>query len=292
MNNTIAITDPEYPKNLLNIYDPPENLYIKGSFLSQDSKSIAIVGTRKPTHYGLSVAKKLAYELASLGITIVSGLALGVDTEAHKGALEANGRTIAVIGTGLNIIYPPENAQLTDQIISSGAVVSELTPDTAPANWTFPRRNRIISGLSVGVIVIEGGYKSGAMITAKLALEQGREVFAVPGNIESENSKGPHWLIKQGAKLTENIDDVLDELTHLINIPSSERKINPAKEIDYSAITLEEQLVLKQISREPISVDKISYLSGLEISKILVLISQLEIKRFIKRLAGNTFVLC
>ena len=215
----LTLDDEEYPKSLRNIYDPPPVIYLKGDFLPQDQKAIAIVGTRKATSYGLDAARKLAFQLAQMGITIVSGLALGIDTAAHAGALEAKGRTIAVLGSGVDQVFPASNKKLAEEIILNGAVVSEFSLGQMPETWTFPQRNRIISGLSVGVIMVEGHYDSGAMITAKLALEQGREVFAVPGNIGLDQTKGPHWLIKQGAKLVESVEDVLEELKH--QIPNS-----------------------------------------------------------------------
>ncbi|MBI5700733.1 DNA-protecting protein DprA [Candidatus Saganbacteria bacterium] len=286
----IGLDDDNFPKLLKEIHDPPKKLYLKGNLLPQDERSIAIVGTRKPSHYGLSIAKRFAYELSNLGITIVSGLAVGIDTTAHNGALEAKGRTIAVLGTGISVIYPYENKELYQKIIESGAVVSELQVDQKPANWTFPRRNRIISGLSLGTIVIEGGYKSGAMITAKLALDQGREVFAVPGNIESELSKGPHWLIKQGAKLVENIDDILDELSHIIGIERQKENDGPIIQIDHSQLSFEENLILKEVSKIPVQIDSIVHNSNLNTSQVLVLLSQLEIKGIIRQLPGKLFV--
>ena len=207
-----SLEDDEYPKLLKNIYDPPPVLYVKGEGFSPDAKTLAIVGTRKASHYGKEIAKKLAFELASLGITVVSGMALGIDTAAHAGALAANGKTIAVFGCGVDVIYPFSNRELARKIESSGAVVSEFPMGTGVDKGHFPRRNRVIAGLSLGVIVVEGHYDSGAMITAKYALDEGREVFAVPGNVELDQSKGPHWLIKQGAKLVESVDDVLEEL--------------------------------------------------------------------------------
>ena len=212
----LASDDPAYPLSLKNIHDPPPLLYIRGDLRPEDSQAIAIVGTRRATAYGLETAGKLAYELAQRGLTIVSGLALGIDAAAHEGALRAGGRTIAVLGSGIDKIAPLTNLALAGRIEQQGAIVSEFPLGLEPERWTFPQRNRIISGLSLGVIVVEGHYDSGAMITAKQALEQGREVFAVPGNIGLDQSAGPHWLIKQGAKLVETVDDVLEELKYQI----------------------------------------------------------------------------
>ena len=290
----LALDDDEYPKNLLQINDPPPIIYKKGTIVKKDEKALAIVGTRKASHYGLSVARRLASEIASLGITIVSGMAYGIDTAAHEGALGAGGRTFAVLGCGVNVVYPPENFELAKKIIETGCLISEFSPDDPVENWKFPARNRIISGLSLGTIVIEGGYKSGAMITAKLALEQGREVFAVPGNIEFEQSKGLHWLIKQGAKLIEGIDDILDELTHVLNILPSvlgKKEQNKKEEKDYTTLSFDEHNLLKYISFEPIHIDEIIKQAEVDISKALVLLSQLEMKKFIRQLPGKLFIL-
>jgi len=286
----LCLGDEDYPEILKNIHDPPAVIYIKGQLLPQDKKAIAIVGTRVPTPYGLRVAGRLASELSQLGITIISGLALGIDAQAHEGALEANGRTLAVLGSAVDEIFPRQNQKLAERIIENGALVSEFVLGTKPDHWTFPQRNRIISGLSLGTIVIEGGYKSGAMITAKLALEQGREVFAVPGNVELEQSKGPHWLIKQGAKLTESIDDVLEELKHVISVrPVS--SVNSVEKPDYSNLSDDEKQVIGLLSKEPRHIDELSRLSGLEISKIATPLLSLELKRLIKPLPGKYFIL-
>jgi DNA processing protein len=207
--------DGGYPSLLLPLADPPVLLYTAGSLLPQDDLAIAIVGTRQATSYGRRLAYTLAKELAKHGITVVSGLARGIDGAAHAGALAGGGRTIAVLGHGLNIIYPADHRELSEQIKESGALVSEFSLATEPAAYFFPRRNRIISGLSLGVIVVEGKNDSGALITADCALEQGREVFATPGEIGRPQSEGPHTLIQQGAKLVTNIDDVLEEIPAL-----------------------------------------------------------------------------
>ncbi|MCQ9208506.1 MAG: DNA-processing protein DprA [Omnitrophica bacterium] len=212
---TLRITDKDYPANLKHIYDPPATVYLKGELILEDNIAIAIVGSRRATPYGLKNAKSLAFELAARGITVVSGLARGIDSAAHRGALEAKGRTIAVLGSGLNVIYPHENERLAEEIAKSGAVISEFQQDVGPQRYHFPRRNRIISGLSLGVVVVEAAQKSGALITANCALEQGREVFALPGKIDSWTSRGTHDLIKQGAKLVESIEDIIEELEPL-----------------------------------------------------------------------------
>jgi DNA processing protein len=222
-NNITVITDRDesYPENLFNIYDRPPLLYIKGNLQKEDI-NIAIVGSRLASTYGKFITERISRELAMKGITIVSGMARGIDSAAHRGAIAAQGRTVAVLGCGLDIIYPPENKNLFSDIVQNGAVISEYPPQTQPLSAHFPARNRIISGISYGVVVVEAGEKSGSLITARLALEQGREVFAVPGSIDSVGSRGTNKLIKQGAKLIENIDDILEDI-----LPQLDRK--PAK---------------------------------------------------------------
>ncbi|MFA5840331.1 MAG: DNA-processing protein DprA [Candidatus Margulisiibacteriota bacterium] len=282
-----------YPKSLLNIYDPPSILYCKDGLVEQDQKAIAIVGTRRASHYGLEIAKKLAAELSALGFTIISGMALGIDTAAHEGALQAGGRTIAVLGTGVDVIYPPSNKNLYHSIVEKGAVVSELLPGTAAEQWTFPRRNRIISGLSLGVIVVEGHYDSGAMITAKCALDQGREVFAIPGQIGIDQSKGPHWLIKQGAKLVETIDDILEELNFQIpihnfqTIPNNQTLISKP---DYLNLSVDEQKIVATLSLDPKYIDNIAHESGMPISQVSSLLMMLEMNKAVRQLSGKYYV--
>jgi len=208
----ITFQDDEYPFLLKQIPDPAPVLYIKGEFKPQDKLSIAVVGCRQASFYGLECSNNFSFQLAELGITVVSGLARGIDTWAHKGALKAGGRTIAVLGSGFGFIYPKENRDLVEEIALNGAVISEFPCQMKPLSFNFPRRNRIISGLSLGVLVIEAGKRSGALITARFALEQGREVFCIPGRYDSFNSFGTNTLIKEGAKLVLNIEDILEEL--------------------------------------------------------------------------------
>lgn len=288
---TFVLGDEEYPVNLVNIYDPPPVLYVRGDIFKADQKALAIVGTRRASRYGLEFARKMARELASAGITIVSGLASGIDTAAHRGALEAKGRTIAVFGCGVDVIFPADNRELAKQIELSGALVSEFPLGRPTSKSNFPRRNRIISGLSLGVIMVEGHYDSGAMITAKEALEQGREVFAVPGNVELEQSKGPHWLIKQGAKLVESVEDVLEELKFQITnnksqaIPKSQlTKIKPAN------LSPEEDKIFSSLSIEPKHLDVIAADTGLLVHQVSSLLMVLEIKRVVRQLPGKMFV--
>jgi len=209
--NIVTYQDEYYPAKLINIYDRPPFLYVQGSLIKDDI-NIAIVGSRIASTYGKYTTEKISRELAGKGLTIVSGLARGIDSAAHRGALFAGGRTIAVLGSGLDVVYPPENKKLFADIIQTGAVISEFPPGTPPRSANFPSRNRIISGISYGVLVVEAGEKSGSLITARLALEQGREVFAVPGSIDASNSRGTNKLIKQGAKLIENADDIVEEI--------------------------------------------------------------------------------
>ncbi len=206
----ISILDEDYPKDLKNIPDAPVILYIKGG-LNNSSLNIAVIGSRKASSYGLSTAKRISSQLASLGVTVISGMARGIDSAAHEGALEVSGQTVAVLGSGLLNIYPPENIKLAKQISQNGAVISEFSLRTPPLRENFPRRNRIVSGLSRGVVVVEAAQRSGALITADLALDQGRDVFAVPGEVDSPTSYGTNYLIKQGAKLIDSAEDVLEE---------------------------------------------------------------------------------
>ena len=212
---TLHFQDKDYPTNLRYVYQPPATIYLEGSIIAQDQIAIAIVGSRRATDYGLNNAERIGFELASRGIAVISGLARGVDSAAHRGALRAKGRTIAVLGSGLNRIYPPENKKLAQEVAQNGALISEFTPDTPPHRENFPRRNRIISGLSLGVVVVEAAKRSGALITANFALEQGREVFALPGKVDSFTSGGVHDLIKEGAKLIESTEDIIEELEPL-----------------------------------------------------------------------------
>ena len=285
--NIIKVTDKEYPELLKKIYDPPEELYVKGDSSSLSEKCLAIVGTRTATEYGKAIARKYAKELSQYGFTIVSGLAEGIDTESHKGALEAGGKTIAVFGCGIDQIFPASNIKLAGDIEKSGALISEYKPGTPAAKWTFPRRNRIISGMSLGVIMVEGHYDSGAMITAKLALDEGREVFAVPGNVEIEQTKGPHWLIKQGAKLAESIDDILEEF----NIKRIEGS-GKVKEIDHSQLSSDQVKVISCLTKEPKHVDRISAESGTSSHETLGILAVLEINGMAKQLPGKYFVIC
>ncbi|PKP55145.1 DNA-protecting protein DprA, partial [Candidatus Atribacteria bacterium HGW-Atribacteria-1] len=245
--NVLTIEDALYPENLKTIYCPPPVLYFKGTIVESDKNSVSIVGSRKATYYGKMVAEKLGKDLALAGLTIISGMARGIDTAAHKGAISVNGRTIAVLGCGIDHIYPPENRRLAQEIQESGAVISEFPLSTLPERQNFPRRNRVISGLSLGTVVVEAAEKSGALITADFALEQGREVFAIPGNINSPLSNGSHNLIKQGAKLVNNYQDILEEIH--IALPQKTAEKEMIKE--NTSLTEEEKTIYQIITKEP-----------------------------------------
>ncbi len=282
----VADGDSDYPRSLIEIPDPPGILYVRGRLLSQDAVAMAIVGARHATHYGLAQAERLAGSLARAGMTIVSGLARGIDGAAHRGALSAGGRTIAVLGSGLLNIYPAEHAELAEEVVAHGALVSEVPPRSPPLSGAFPQRNRIISGLSLGVLVVEASTQSGALISARHAMEQGREVFAVPGPVDSRMSRGCHRLLRDGAKLVETADDVLEELGPLVapaQSPSGEELRHPAELL----LNELEQRVLATISGQPTTIDAAVAASGLPTSQVLATISALEMRRLIKRISGN-----
>jgi DNA processing protein len=281
----VNFQDPLYPEMLREIEDAPTVFYIKGDIQQQDRYAIASVGSRKPSPYGTSVAESIAEELASMGFTIVSGMARGIDSISHKGALRAGGRTIAVLGSGLDVPYPPENRGLMDKIAGSGCLISEFPPGTPPDKENFPRRNRIISGLSLGILVIEATCDSGSLITAGYALEQGREVFAVPGNITSHASEGTNELIKRGAILTRKADDIVEELAPVL------KGFIRSREKSRIEITDEENSLCNFLSGEPKHIDIISRESGLSTSKALELLLGLELKGAIRQTAGNRFLL-
>lgn len=284
-----TVKDNGYPANLRYIFDPPQTLYASGSIVQEDNLAIAIVGSRRATYYGLKNAESLSFELATRGITIVSGLARGVDSAAHRAALKAGGRTIAVLGSGLNVIYPPENKELSEKIAKSGAVISEFALDTPPYRANFPRRNRIISGLSLGVIVVEAARKSGALITANCALEQGREVFALPGKIDSFTSSGTHNLIKQGAKLVESIEDVIEELEALRFLQINQSKSKEKIEVELD-LPEEEKQVYVCLGIAPLHIDDIIQRSVFSYGKLLTSLLKLEHRKLIKELPGKLFV--
>lgn len=282
----IADADDRYPKLLGQIHDPPGILYVKGEIIPADGLAIAIVGTRHSTQYGLQQAERLAAGLARAGLTIVSGLARGIDAAAHRSALQAGGRTLAVLGSGLLNIYPPEHRELSRQVIEHGALISEMSPHSPPASGAFPQRNRIVTGLSMGVIVVEAALRSGALISAEHAMQQGREVFAVPGRVDSRASHGCHRLLREGAKLVESVDDVLEELGPLFASTTS----NDGREVRHPAelqLNDQEQAVLDAIQKEATSIDQVVSVSGLPIHRVLSTISVLEMRRLVRRISGN-----
>ncbi|MEM7782406.1 MAG: DNA-processing protein DprA [Planctomycetota bacterium] len=278
-----------FPKLLDEIVDAPPVLFCRGDLKPEDELAVAIVGTRRCSNYGRKVAGQLARGLAMAGITIVSGLARGIDAAAHQGALEIGGRTIAVLGGGHLNLYPPEHADLAEKIQQSGAIVTESLPTQAPKSGSFPRRNRIISGLSLGVIVVEAGQRSGALISARLAAEQGREVFAVPGRIDSRVAMGCHRLIRDGAKLVESVDDVLEELGPLpcpVDLETTKKIKNPIE----LKLTDQESSVLNVIKDESTELDWIVQETQLPPARVLSTISVLEIRRLIRRVSGTAVV--
>ncbi len=276
--------DPDYPSRLKEIYDYPPLLYVRGSLLAEDEWCLAIVGTRRATVYGRQVTEEIATDLARSKITIVSGLARGIDSVAHHAALEANGRSIAVVACGLDIVYPSENANLARNIMQHGALISEYPLGTRPKADNFPRRNRIMSGLSLGVLVTEAGETSGAMITAHLALEQNREVFAIPGSILSPASIGTNHLIQEGAKLVRNYTDILEEL----NLTEVAHQIE-MKEIIPASDT--ESLLLKQLCAEPTHIDEVCRSSGLPISTVSSTLAMMELKSLVKQVGTMNYIL-
>jgi len=316
----ITLQDPEYPVNLLNIYDPPPVLYVRGSLSKEDSRSVAVVGSRRATPYGRAMADRLAGDLAREGFTVVSGLARGVDTYGHQGVLKAGGRTIAVLGCGVDIVYPRENQSLFEEIVAKGAVISEFPLGTPPEATNFPARNRIISGLSLGVLVIEAAEDGGALITADFALEQGRDVFAVPGPITNRYSRGTNRLIKDGAKLVEGVEDIVEEYVEekrrdkVIQVPQqlsldltsisaadvktinnqpqgqsySEEKL---ERLIQAELNREEGILLGLLSLDPVMVDNLIAGSGLTPHQVNSILMFLEMRGFVQQLPGRRYIL-
>lgn len=282
----ITQSDADYPAALKQIYDPPLALYVRGTLAPEDRHAIAVVGTRHATHYGQSVADTLSYQLARTGFTVVSGLARGIDTAAHRAALKGGGRTLAVLGSALDKLYPEENAELADRIAEHGAVISEYTVGREPDRTTFPYRNRIVSGLSMGLVVVEAGVKSGAVITATEALEQGRTVFAVPGRVDQPSARGTHMLIKQGARLCEGIDDILQEFEMLIP-PSQAEKVKSMPRRPDVPLTQDEQVVVKALWKGALDVDALARSAGLKSAQVSALLLGLEMKRVVRILPGR-----
>jgi DNA processing protein len=284
-NNVTALTwhDPAYPTRLREIYDLPPVLYIRGQLTAAEEWCLALVGTRRPTPYGRQVAEELSYRLAQNGICVVSGLARGIDSIAHRAALDSGGRTVAVLACGLDIVYPPEHSKLALEIAERGALVSDYPLGKQPRGDFFPRRNRIMSGLSMGVLVIEGDMKSGAIITARLALEQDREVFAVPGSVFSVQSRGTNSLIQEGAKLVQKVEDVLEEL-NLTMVPHQMEMKESMPATDTEAA------LLRHITRDPVHVDEVCRDSGLPIATVSSVLAMLELKGMVRQMGPMSYV--
>ncbi|HHW70019.1 MAG TPA: DNA-protecting protein DprA [Clostridiales bacterium] len=280
--SVITIIEDEYPNLLKNIYAPPPILYIKGKLPENNLSSIAIVGSRRATYYGKQIAERLAYELGQKGIVVVSGLARGIDAMAHQGALKAGGHTIGVLGCGVDIVYPQDNIKYYREIAEKGTLISEYPLGTTPIAGNFPARNRIISGLSQGVVVVEARQRSGALITVDFALEQGRDVFAVPGNINQPCSYGTNNLIKQGAKLVMSVEDILEELPDYI--------MHSRQEPESIQLDFLETQVYNALDSEAKHIDEIGNITGIGMGQLNSILTKLEIRGVIKRLPGKFFV--
>lgn len=296
----IHLQDGRYPPALKAIYDPPPVLYVKGTLTRADNLAMAIVGSRRCTHYGTEQANRFSHLLASAGFTIVSGLARGIDSAAHRGALATQGRTIAVQGCGLSNIFPPENKKLFEQITENGAVISELPLTYEPLAENFPGRNRIIAGLSMGVLVVEATYRSGALISAQAAMDNNREVMAIPGRIDSPCSLGCHKLLKQGARLIDSIDEIMDALGYVgdglkthADAAATEAEQNAQRTLfDLSRLNLtkEEEAIIGQLNSEPVHVEELIDLTQLPAGKVHSAVISLQLKGLVKQLPGNMLV--
>lgn len=283
----VTLWDRAFPENLRKIYDPPPLLFCRGTLSDDDRYALAIVGTRSPSPYGLRLAERFAAELARLGLPVVSGLARGIDTAAHQAVVRARGRTVAVIGSGIDVVYPPENRPLLERLLTGGALLSEYPMGAKPDAVNFPRRNRIISGIALGTLVVETGTDGGAMITASMALDQNREVFAVPSPVGERVPAGTNLLIKQGkAMLTESVEDILAELAPRLKrflAPADARPAPPA-------ISLFEQKVFDVLTEEPLDIDRVAERAGMTTSDTLVHLLSLELKGAVRQVPGKRFV--
>lgn len=280
----VTILDREYPPLLKQIFDPPAMLYVRGELPGDNSILFSIVGTRNPSVYGMKMAEKFAMELSYCGLIIVSGMARGIDTAAHNGALKARGRTIAVTGCGFGHCYPPENVRLSKSIEKSGAVITEFLSDVRPEPFNFPRRNRIVSGLSRGVLVVEAGQKSGALITAHLALDQGREVFALPGRVDDLTSRGTNQLLKEGAALVETAEEIVAGLNLEV------KKAAPQKGATSVPLSSDEKTVLENImSRREMNIEELIAGTAMEQAKLFQVLLSLSMKNLIKELPGKIY---
>jgi len=289
----LTLDDPAYPASLRQIHDPPFLLFLKGTITPADEAAIAVVGSRRATHYGREQAKRLSFQLARAGFTIVSGLARGIDTAAHEAAVAAGGRTIAVLGSGIGNVYPPENRALADRIAENGAILSEFPVLYVPDKQSFPLRNRIVAGISRGLLVVEAPAWSGALITANQALEQGRSVFAVPGPIDRPTSEGCHRLIQQGATLVCSADDILSELGLEINsLPLEFPEPNQTggkNNLIYLEISDLERIIIDELARGDANIDRLAEVTGQPPGQLSAALLQLEMKRLVRQLPGKTF---
>ncbi len=281
----LSCTDPRYPSLLRTIHDPPVLLWCRGDLVSLQQTAVALVGSRSATGYGRKISFLLAQQLVQAGLTVVSGLAEGIDGQAHAGALAAAGRTVAVLGCGVDVVYPRFHSRLYEQIQAHGLLVSEYPLGTQPDGFRFPARNRIISGLSLGVVVVEAAAKSGSLITARMALEQNREVFAVPGRIDSPQSEGSHHLIQQGAQLVHSVEDILAELPTVGGV----RQNKATRQAVPEDISASEQKLLALLAADPIDIEELTATSGLPVSELHGLLLNLELKGLIRQLPGQQY---
>lgn len=284
----LRYTDAGYPARLRTIADPPPLLYVKGALTEGDDKAVAIVGSRSASDYGRRVARDLARGLASFGFTVVSGMARGIDGMAHETALDNAGRTIAVLGSGVERAYPPEHENLYQRIVGQGAVISELPLGTKPLAFNFPARNRLISGLSVGVVVVEATEKSGSLITASLAIDQGREVFAVPGQAGASRSRGAHMLIRQGAKLVENVDDIIEEIAPQLARRSGAQRPPEPRQLP-ATCSAAARRVFALLQEQSLQIDEIIERSGLVPAQVLGVLLDLELQGYLRQLPGKVY---
>lgn len=283
----VTVFDEQYPELLREIAQPPWVLYVLGNVSLLNLPSLAIVGTRHPSHYGRTVARKLSSGIAKPGWVVVSGMAIGIDSEAHWGALEAEGSTVAVLGSGVDVVYPRQNRKLYDRIVQSGAVISEFPPGTQPLPGFFPQRNRIISGLSRGTIIVEAQEKSGSLITADTSMEQNRDVFAIPGPITSPKSIGPNRLIQQGAKCVMTVSDVFEEYPDQLQQSRDNGEEQP---LESSQLTMEEAIVMAHLETEPVHLDVLAVRTAFSLAELHPLLLSLQVKRLVKQLPGSQFV--
>lgn len=279
--------DKDYPQNLLEIYDPPAILFVRGNILGGDTRAVAMVGTRNPSSYGIEMAERITHDLVRAGVTIVSGLARGIDTACHKTALKAGGRTIGVLGCGIDVCYPRENMALIEEMAEKGAVMSEFRPRTPPLATNFYRRNRIVSGLTKGTVVVEAAPRSGSLITAAHAIDQNRDVFAVPGKVLDRRSWGPNHLLKQGAAVVESADDILAGL--FAQVGSAPREVFVKVEQDFSDLSETARQVMETIGIDPTPIDSLCETFGIDAGKLLGILLELELRGLVRQYPGKMF---